>query len=374
MDALTAGSMLDLALRGGAAVLLALVAALLMRDHGRVRAARLGALFALGGAAHALWSAPAVRAWLGDWRVALMAVSTANNLVFWMFARALFEDDFRPAAWMGALWAAIAGAVVACGLWLQPTHSPLAWPVDAGLNLTALAFAVLAVAQTVSSWRADLVEPRRRARVGLVAAAAGYIAVTAIDNLLRRSAPAWPALHVAEAAGLAAITLGVAWAFLGVAGGEALFAAVAPAVPAGPAGLTPAEQGLASALGHAMDFDRAYRQDGLTIGALAHRLGTPEYRLRRVINRGLGHRNFNSFLNRYRIADAKAALADPDQAAVPILTIALDAGFNSLGPFNRAFRAETGVAPSEFRRASIGVGGGDERVISISAGRIRKSA
>jgi AraC-like DNA-binding protein len=35
---------------------------------------------------------------------------------------------------------------------------------------------------------------------------------------------------------------------------------------------------------------------------------------------------------------------------VPILTIALDAGFNSLGPFNRAFKAETGMTPSEFRR------------------------
>jgi len=63
----------------------------------------------------------------------------------------------------------------------------------------------------------------------------------------------------------------------------------------------------------------------------------------------LGYRNFAGFLNFYRIADAKAALADPSQADVSILTIALDAGFNSLGPFNRAFKAETGVTPSEFR-------------------------
>jgi AraC-like DNA-binding protein len=43
-------------------------------------------------------------------------------------------------------------------------------------------------------------------------------------------------------------------------------------------------------------------------------------------------------------------VADPAQAEVPILTIALDAGFNSLGPFNRAFKAETGMTPREFRR------------------------
>jgi AraC-like DNA-binding protein len=102
-----------------------------------------------------------------------------------------------------------------------------------------------------------------------------------------------------------------------------------------------------------MTVDRAYRQEGLSIGQLALRLGLPEYRLRQLINRGLGYRNFAGFLNFYRIADAKAALADLAQADVPILTIALDAGFNSLGPFNRAFKAETGMTPSEFRQLRL---------------------
>jgi AraC-like DNA-binding protein len=39
---------------------------------------------------------------------------------------------------------------------------------------------------------------------------------------------------------------------------------------------------------------------------------------------------------------------------VPITTIALDAGFRSLGPFNRAFKGETGVTPSEFRAQTLG--------------------
>jgi len=38
---------------------------------------------------------------------------------------------------------------------------------------------------------------------------------------------------------------------------------------------------------------------------------------------------------------------------VPILTIALDAGFQSIGPFNRAFKAHTGMTPSEFRRGGL---------------------
>ena len=62
-------------------------------------------------------------------------------------------------------------------------------------------------------------------------------------------------------------------------------------------------------------------------------------------------------MNGYRLAEAEAALSDPAQAAVSILTIALDAGFGSIGPFNRAFKAETGVTPSEYRRLALESGG-----------------
>jgi AraC-like DNA-binding protein len=102
-----------------------------------------------------------------------------------------------------------------------------------------------------------------------------------------------------------------------------------------------------------MTVERVYRQEGLTIGALAAKLGLTEYRLRQAINEGLGYRNFNAFLNRYRLNEARAALSDPAQREVPVLTIALDAGFQSIGPFNRAFKADTGLTPTEFRRDAL---------------------
>jgi AraC-like DNA-binding protein len=46
-------------------------------------------------------------------------------------------------------------------------------------------------------------------------------------------------------------------------------------------------------------------------------------------------------------------LADPAQAEVPVITIAMDTGFQSLGPFNRAFKAVTGVTPTEYRRLKV---------------------
>ena len=122
-----------------------------------------------------------------------------------------------------------------------------------------------------------------------------------------------------------------------------------------------------------MIVERAYRQEGLTIGSLAARMSLPEYRLRQIINEGLGHRNFNAFLNRYRIDEAKAALADSSQQDVPVLTIAMDAGFQSLGPFNRAFKADTGLTPTEFRRLALAKARskppGDERNFEISQPR-----
>ena len=116
---------------------------------------------------------------------------------------------------------------------------------------------------------------------------------------------------------------------------------------------------IAKKLDQLMRGERAFREEGLSIAALALKLSVPEHRLRRLINRQLGHRNFNEFLNQWRLADAKQALADPDQREVPISTIALDAGFQSLGPFNRAFKTETGLTPTAFRvRALVGARSG----------------
>lgn len=365
-------SSFDIALRGGGAVLLLLVAGLLLRDHGRTWAARLGALFALGAVAHAVCSTAGFRPEGSLARVMLLAVSTGDNLVFWLFARALFDDDFKPRAWHAAAWSGFVAITLICGLVLQPMHAPLAGVIDDGLGLAALGFAAAAVIQTIASWRADLVERRRRLRVFVVGASAAYIVLTALAGLFGLRAAAPQVVSLVEAMGLAVIAAGVAWSFLGVAGGESLFAQPKPAIePRDPIELDLADRRALAAIQRAMTVERAYRQDGLTIGALAVQHGLPEHRLRRLINQGLGHRNFNAFLNSHRIADARASLADPSQAGVPILTIALDAGFASLGPFNRAFRAETGMTPSEYRKAALAKG---EPPLPFSTGRIQKSA
>jgi AraC-like DNA-binding protein len=339
-------------LRGGACLLLVLRAALVLRDRGRVAAGRLGSLFAAGTAAFTLCSALGMHELLGWWSAPILASASGNNLVFWLFARALFDDGFRPRPWHGVLWLAIVLAAVIEVLILAPASSPAAAPLGIAPTAQTVLFAILGGVQAVATWRGDLVEPRRQLRVFLVGATAVYIAVNAGTGFLHFG-PASEAGSLVQIAVLALILVAVAAPLLRVSGEAGLLPEPAPAAhPLNFAerAAAPPDSTLVAALERTMTVDHAYRQEGLSIGQLALRLRLPEYRLRQLINQGLGYRNFAAFLNFYRIADARTALADPAQAEVPILTIALDAGFNSLGPFNRAFKAETGMTPSEFRR------------------------
>ena len=96
--------------------------------------------------------------------------------------------------------------------------------------------------------------------------------------------------------------------------------------------------------------DNIWKQEGLTIRKLAEALDAPEHQLRKVINQGLGYRNFAHFVNERRIEAACEVLSDPVKADVPIITIAYDVGYASLGPFNRAFRDIVGESPTEYRK------------------------
>ncbi|MET0282242.1 MAG: helix-turn-helix domain-containing protein, partial [Steroidobacteraceae bacterium] len=83
---------------------------------------------------------------------------------------------------------------------------------------------------------------------------------------------------------------------------------------------------------------------------LARQLGVAEYKVTRTISGTLGFRNFNQMVSQVRIERARAMLARADLAHLPVLTIALDCGFGSIGPFNRAFKLETGLTPTAYRQ------------------------
>ncbi|RYE00821.1 MAG: AraC family transcriptional regulator [Sphingobacteriales bacterium] len=89
----------------------------------------------------------------------------------------------------------------------------------------------------------------------------------------------------------------------------------------------------------------------IKVADLAQLIDEQEYKVTQAITGDLQFRNFNQMINSYRIEHAKKLLSDPNNARSSILTIAMDSGFNSVGPFNRAFRALVGQTPSEYRNA-----------------------
>jgi AraC-like DNA-binding protein len=345
----------DLALRGATVALLLVLGVVLLRDFRGVLAGRLAAAFALGSAAHALTSGIGVTVPFSIWHAPLIALSTGNIVVFWLFTRALFDDAFKMRWWHGLIWIAVTAFSFVNCLWIAPLASVRVSVV--AVNLLVLGFVALAVLQSVSTWSADLVEGRRRVRVFIVAAAALYGGLNALLQIAVSDAEAAAIAYVVNAALLAGVTAAIFLAMIRISVDD-LFPASVVVTPPSTAGVAlvtvpetnAADQKLVDALLRLMADERIYRHENLTIGTLATKLSVPEYRLRRLINQRLGYRNFNTFLNNHRIEEAKAALADPTQAEVPVITIALDAGFQSLGPFNRAFKATTGVTPSEYRR------------------------
>ena len=342
---------LDIALRGATVALLLVLAASLFRGFGTVLAGRLAAAFALGSAAHAVSYSIGATSQVTIAHAPLIAFSTGNVVVFWLFTRALFDEAFRLRVWHGLVWAAVAAFSFVNCLWIAPaTGGSVRFSIIA-VNLIALGFIALAVTQAIASWSSDLVEGRRRVRGFIVGAAALYGGLNAMLQILWSGGGSEIASTVNSAV-LAGVVAAISLAMMRVEGAD-LFPG-APEIQPGatdPAVVdSAADQRLVDALMRLMADERIYRHDNISIGTLATKLGIPEYRLRRLINQRLGYRNFNVFLNEHRIAEAKAALADPSQAEVPVITIAMDAGFQSLGPFNRAFKATTGVTPTEYRK------------------------
>lgn len=107
-----------------------------------------------------------------------------------------------------------------------------------------------------------------------------------------------------------------------------------------------------SRIRHKLDAElaaQAHLDSRLTLRLLCSQLRENPHYVSQVLNQDLGV-TFYDFINRRRIESAKAMLTSDSQKTV--LEIALEAGFNSKSTFNTAFRAHTGMTPTEYKRAS----------------------
>ena len=340
---------LGISLQFSALTLIIVFIVLAARDAWHVAAARYAILALIGIGALFLQlpglPAPAV--------MVIRLIDTLASGLIWWSALALIEEDFRPRAfhWLGL--AASAGSILPWRFvqfgWIESVnpHYPL-WMPDA---IVLILFGYLAWV-IIQGFSDDLITRRRRLRAIMLV----FITITTLIAAIGE--------NFIEAAGYGSIVI----AFTALTAIPALFGvlfwltrlqpeilAFQPTKPAEASApvIRPQDANAHAKLIHIMETERAWAEAGLTIGALAGKVGVPEHQLRALINRGMGYRNFASFLSSYRLAYAKSVLADIDQARLPVLTIAMDAGFGSLAPFNRAFKAAEGITPSEYRAQKL---------------------
>ena len=274
-------------------------------------------------------------------------LSLSTTFFIWLFARGLFERE-------PPRWAVIAVVVIfttswAFGHFIDPSGQAGFYAIHL-VSLTMIGDII----HTGWSGRGDdLIERRRTIRLFLpllVGIQAGSIL---LFETVTGGAIVYPPLQLANAMWILGMTIFAAIATLRADEELLVQTEAMPASAPGAPGLSPSELVLQEKLDAAMK-DGFYRTPGLSIAALAQHLDTPEHRLRALINQRLGHRNFSAFLNQHRIAEAREILADKAKVDLPVLSIAMDLGYNSLPTFNRAFRSETSQTPTDFRKAAIG--------------------
>ena len=123
----------------------------------------------------------------------------------------------------------------------------------------------------------------------------------------------------------------------------------APAPPPPVSKLVPAADVMQKGkwLRKAMEANLFYQDPDLSLRSLAETLEMHPNELSRIINTAFG-KNFNDFVNEYRIREVTLKMQDPAYDRITLLGMALDAGFNSKSTFNRAFRQMTGKSPAEY--------------------------
>lgn len=98
-----------------------------------------------------------------------------------------------------------------------------------------------------------------------------------------------------------------------------------------------------------MEKEKMYLDNDLNLPTVAEKLGISIQDASFLINETTND-NFYSFINRYRVEEAKKLLASEKSEELNILGIAFESGFNSKTTFNTTFKKMVGISPSQYSK------------------------
>ncbi len=97
-----------------------------------------------------------------------------------------------------------------------------------------------------------------------------------------------------------------------------------------------------------MSEEKLYKNQELSLNGLADVMDIKPYLISRSLSEVINKR-FNDFVNEYRVEEVQRLLKDENNAKFTLLSLAMEAGFNSKSSFNRAIKKHLGISPSELK-------------------------
>jgi AraC-like DNA-binding protein len=98
----------------------------------------------------------------------------------------------------------------------------------------------------------------------------------------------------------------------------------------------------------AMQNDRLYKNPELSVQVLAKQLDIKPYLISKSLSE-IFNKRFNDYVNEYRVKEVQLLLQNADNSKYTLLSLAMEAGFNSKSSFNRAIKKQLGISPSELK-------------------------
>ncbi|WP_206483690.1 helix-turn-helix domain-containing protein [Thalassotalea sp. G2M2-11] len=277
--------------------------------------------------------------------------------VFWLVSLSVFGGHTELKRWQYALasltlFVPLLSQVIELLFSIELINYPAIYGLFTyGALLLELVLISHALVISFCQWRDDLVQERRYLRGAVITIASIYIILVIVLETLFNIQ--WQWLELAKSALLVTLVTGINF-FLFQLNESSLFETVTVNDNQGisQSQSTKSSKEVVQIL-NSMEQDKLYQQEGMTISSLAKHLGIHEYKLRNLINGELNYRNFNDFLNHYRIKEVTHFLNDPAFQNTPVLTLALESGFRSLSSFNKAFKATHNMTPTEYRKKHL---------------------
>ena len=101
-----------------------------------------------------------------------------------------------------------------------------------------------------------------------------------------------------------------------------------------------------------LENEKIYKENDINLEVLAERLNTTRHNASQVINEHFDL-NFHELINKYRINEAKNIFNLDYQKNLNIIDVAYEVGYNNKVTFNKAFKKDTNITPSEYQRLAI---------------------